>query len=1071
MSRPQPLKPRSAGRSGQKCAQAAAPASPTAELAFRGTVALVRLSPPVPVVGVRYDGAPLAADHWHVMADGALEIDCPPSAFDAVAHCLRLDCDMPVPAALDLPFRSDYRGAIEIADDQRIAGWLIDGLRPGSMLALDVACGEVVLRAHNTVTRPDVPAAEPTAAAGGFDIALPPRPADAVPQLVTITIDGTNHQPFGPILRGTSLAAAVAGAAAAANRLGRSPAARLFGTVTLPLLAHAWTQAALPSAIRLAGTQFLPRAGAPEIDVIVPAYRGTAETLACLTSLLEGASRIRHRIVVIDDCSPEPALSAALRDMAETGRIHLLRNDANLGFVASANRGMALSGSADVLLLNADTVAPPGLLDRIYRAAYGDSAIATVTPLSNNATVYSLPAPPGHPDDPWGLPCLEVDELCRTVNAGVARDIPTAHGFCMFIKRAALDDIGMFDAAAFGTGYGEENDFSLRALLRGWRNVCAADIYVRHTGVVSFCATAARDAQLAANLCTVQARFPFYEALVADFLRTDPLHQARNDVQKAIWRRHERIAVFVTLRLEGGAARHSADMMARLVTEGWLVLALASEHDADGGACLLLRRADRDEALRYPAAAAPALVLADILDLAPRFLHIQHVIDLPDGIAEFVRTCGIPYAVTLHDFFYACPKVTLLDAGTRYCGMPPAAKCTLCVRQGPIHPQIHPSLAKYAERGETWRGKWEALLRDAAQVIAPSHDTAARYRQLFPGLAISVRPHFASRDLRTPTPLPPRDGGTIRVALPGAIGPQKGALVLTELARHCSRWDDDIEFVVVGYSDRDEELKRYGNVSLRGGYRPPDAVAALVDAECRVALLLNVFPETFSYTLSESLQAGLTPVAYDFGAIGERMRAMGVGVTVPPGAPPEHLVAAIREAARMRSDVAAESLYAHYGELMSDYYAAPLRDLIETAPPPDLPRVLGSIRGLDDDGWCGGAIGWRLWSPRPLQRLALDVWVPADGRFQMVEIACNGTTILRAPLDEGAVRRIVCHLPPGEARLVEITCTFDFLFALQPPDVRSCAAMLSAMHVHDGTGWLAIELPLARAPARAGAAA
>ncbi len=1065
MSRPQPPKPRPGGRSLRKTA--AAPDAPTAALVFRGTVALVRLSPPIPIASVRYDGVRLPDDRWRVAADGEVQIDCPSSAFDAITHRLQLASNLPGVVPLELSFRSDYRGAIEVADDQRIAGWLVDALRPGSMLAMDVACGDTMLRVHNTAKRPRLSVADAPAAAGGFDITLPPRPADTRPQWVTITIDGTNHQPFGPILRGNTLPAVVASAAIAAGRLGRSPEARLFGTVMLPILTEAWQQSALPSAIQLTGTQFLPRPHAPEIDVIVPVYRGAAETMACLASLLDGSSRIPHRIVVIDDCSPEPALSAALRDLAEAKRIHLLRNDSNLGFVASANRGMALSSTADVLLLNADTLAPPLLLDRLYRAAYADAAIATVTPLSNNATIVSLPTPPGDPADPWDLPYQEIDELCRVANAGVVRDIPSAHGFCMFIKRAAIDDIGMFDAAAFGTGYGEENDFSLRALLRGWRNVCAADIYVRHAGQVSFSTTAARDAQLAANLLTVQTRYPFYEALVADFLHTDPLHGARNAVQKAIWRQHERIAVFVTLQLDGGAARHSIDMMARLSDEGWLVLALVSERDADSGARLLLRRADRNEALRYPTMSAPEAALADILDLAPRFLHVQHVIDLPDGVAEFVRASGIPYAVTLHDFFYACPKVTLLDAGASYCGMPPATKCTLCVRQGPIHPQIHPDLANYAERGEIWRGKWEGLLRDAAQVIAPSHDTAARYAQLFPGLAVTVRPHFAPRDLRVPSPTSRRDGHTLRVALPGAIGPQKGVLKLIELARHCSRWDDDIEFVVVGHSDRDEELKRYSNVSLRGPYAPADAITALVESECRVALLLNVFPETFSYTLSESLQAGLTPVAYDFGAVGERMRALGVGVTVPPGAAPMDIVTAIRAAAQMRPHVAVDLLYAPYRELMSDYYAAPLTDLIAAAPPPDLPRILGRVRGLGDDGWCDSVVSWHLWSPRPLQRLAFDFWVPAEGQFQVVDIACNGTTVMRQPIEEGDVRRIVCQLAHCESRLLQIICTFDFLFPLQPPDVRSCSAMLSALHVHDGTGWLAVELLPAQTPTAA----
>ena len=389
----------------------------------------------------------------------------------------------------------------------------------------------------------------------------------------------------------------------------------------------------------------------------------------------------------------------------------------------------------------------------------------------------------------------------------------------------------------------------------------------------------------------------------------------------------------------------------------------------------------------------------------------------------------------------------------------PAAKCTQCVRQGPIHPRIHPSLAGLAENGEAWCGKWEGLLREAAQVIAPSQDTAARYAHLFPGLSLSVRAHFAPGDLRPAQPAATADDAVLRVALPGALGPQKGVLALVDLACHCSRWQDDIAFVVVGYSDREEELKRHDNITLLGGYRPEAAVAALVAARCRVALLLNVFPETFSYTLSESLQAGLVPVAYDFGAIGERMRTLGVGVLVPPGASPEHLVAAIRQAAGMRTEVSAAALYGQYARLMADYYASALADLVEALPPPDLPRMLGAPRGVHSDGWCDSTMRFRLWSGRRPTRLALEFWLPAEGRLQAVEIACDGAVLVRRFLDDGGVRRIVCTLPDGNARLLEITCTFDFVFRLAAPDIRACAAMLSAVHVSEGAGWHTIDLP------------
>ncbi len=1057
---------------------AAALPPPDIAMTFRGTDALLQITPPIPVAAIACDGTELDATDWTMAPDGALCVACPPTAFDSAAHALRLTWRDPALAPAVLPFRSHYHGYIEVADEEALAGWIYDALRPSSALTLEVSGDGWTRRVTNGLHRADLQSMALDIVGGGFHLALPRRNADAAPDVLTITVRGTDHAPFNAILRGATLPAMVAAATTAAQALGRSPAGLLFGGLLLPTLIQALggTGAGpdrhLPrGAMQLRATTTGPRRGAPEIDVVIPVYRGYQETLDCLHSLIDGAGSIAHRLIVIDDCSPEPDLSAALAALAAAGKCQYLRNDSNRGFVASVNRGMALSSTADVLLLNADTIVPPGFLDRLYRAAYRDAAIATVTPLSNNATVYSLPASPGQTDDPWDMTTAEIDALCQSANAGEWRDIPTAHGFCMFIKRAALDDVGPFDAERFGTGYGEENDFSLRALQRGWRNVCAADVYVSHRGAVSFSAFANREDQLAANLRAVEALYPYYPALVADFIRTDPLHGARNAVQKAVWSRHRRVAVFITLALEGGAVRHAEDMMARLAAEDWLVLALSAARNADGQRTLTLRRADSEEALLYPTGTPDAEALADILDLGPRFIHVQHLIDLPDGIAEFVRDAGIPYAVTLHDFFYACPKVTLLDAGTRYCGMPPAAKCTQCVRHGPIHPQIHPSLTGYAEDGEVWRAKWDGLLREAMQVIAPSRDTAERYAHLFPGLAVSVRPHFAPRHAAAAREAAtPPSAGRLRVALPGAIGPQKGVHQLIELARHCSLWHDDIDFVVVGYTDREEELKKYDNITVLGGYRPENAVAALGAARCHVALLLNVFPETFSYTLSESLAAGLVPVAYDFGAPKERIAELGVGVTIPLLAPPDVVVAALREAATRPPAAPDAPLYGEYRRMMADYYAPALIDLAAAITPPDLPRLLRQPHGLHPDRWCDGTVSLPLWSGRPLNRLALSLWLPEEGRHQAVEITCNGRTLGRHTLEPGNVQRIVCVLPEGQARWLDIICRFDFVFRLGAPDVRECAAMMSAIQVGDGRGWLALDLPNAEAAPRAAAA-
>ncbi len=1051
--------------------QAAARDPVTAAVEFRGTNALIRLTPAAEVVAVGLDGAALAADAWRVTEDGTLRVSCPPATFDTTAHALRLE--FAEADAVELPYRSIYRCEIERIDDTVLRGWIYDSLRPTSSLTLDVRCGAgEVASVRNTIDRAALKAARPEVIAGGFEIRLPPRPVRAEPEVVAITVRGTAYLPFGPILRGTTLPAAVAAIAAARRGFGGSARGLLFGGTLMPAMVDTLAgsppapEAVLDGARQLPGRVGLPRQDAPSVDVIVPVYRGREETLACIASVLASDDAIAHRVVVIDDCSPEPDLSDALRALAEAGCITYLRNEANLGFVRSANRGLALSAEADVVLLNSDTLVPTHFLDRLYRAAHAEAGIATATPLSNNATICSLPRPPGTQEPPYGLAASDIDALVGDANAGLVRDIPTAHGFCMFITRAALDDVGLFDAETFGAGYGEENDFSLRALQRGWRNVCAADVYVAHKGEVSF--AEARQALVAANLKKVEARYPYYHDFVADFLRTDPLHDARNRVQKAVWARIGRIVLFVTLSLEGGAVRHVEDMMARLAGEGFLVLALATGRDHDGRPMPVVRRWDSEEQLAYPQPAPIGEALADILDLAPMLIHVQHLLDLPDGVGEFVRDCGIPYAVTLHDFFYGCPRVTLLDGGGLYCGIPAANKCTACVRQGGAHAMLHPSLEPFSRNGEVWRGKWGPLLRDAHQVIAPSRDTAERYAALFPGLRVDVRPHFASPGAAAPEPVEAREG--LRVAVPGAIGPQKGARQLVDLARHCGRWEDDVAFVVVGHTDRDPELEAYANVTLAGTYKPGEANAALRRAGCGVALFLSIFPETYSYTLSEALEAGMVPVAYDFGAIAERMRALGVGVLVPPHAPPQQVVAAIRRAATLRPNVPRAAIWGAYDKLFADYYAPALTDLAEVIPPPDVPRVLAWPSGVERDGWCGAVLRLQVWSPTPLLRVAVSFWVPPAGRLQAVEVAWagagEGRVLARAFMAENEVRRVACPLPVAGLRMVDLVCRFDFLFGLAPPDIRRVAGMFHGVEVSIGTGWRAAALPdiVAQAP-------
>src|SRR5512140_3170854 len=225
------------------------------------------------------------------------------------------------------------------------------------------------------------------------------------------------------------------------------------------------------------------------IDVVVPSYRGEGETRRAIESVLSARVERPFELTVIDDAGPEPALAAWLR--GEAHRFTLRVHDRNRGFVATANEGFALHGDRDVVLLNSDTEVADGWLDRLAAHAESDPAIGTLTPFSNNATLCSYPRTLQGNELPAGETTASLDAAFATANAGLHVDIVTGVGFCLFVTRRCLRSIGTFDEARYGTGYGEEVDFCMRAARAGFRNAIAADVFVRHVGEVSFAGTSA----------------------------------------------------------------------------------------------------------------------------------------------------------------------------------------------------------------------------------------------------------------------------------------------------------------------------------------------------------------------------------------------------------------------------------------------------------------------------------------------------------------------------------------------------------------------------------------------------
>ncbi|MFO1261332.1 MAG: glycosyltransferase [Sphingomonadaceae bacterium] len=590
--------------------------------------------------------------------------------------------------------------------------------------------------------------------------------------------------------------------------------------------------------------------------IVIPVYRGAEETRACVTSVLETVPADAP-VILVNDASPEAAITELMREHARNPRITVITNERNLGFPGAANRGMAAAPDHDVILLNSDTLVFPGWYERLTAHAALDTTIATVTPLSNAGSIASYPG--GEESACTEAMARLRDEAAAAANAGQHVDAPTGVGFCLFVRRACLAQVGAFDEQLFGRGYGEENDFCMRASAHGWRHVIAGDVYVLHRNGTSFGST--RNGWMARNEAILDQRHPSYKALVTAFHKEQPLAPLRRQIDIAVLRDNKRpIALLVSLALAGGVAKHVEARIAALEHQGYQPILLRPDADHKQARLTLpgheefqdltFRADDGIEAFR------------SLLDALPiEHVELHHFLGLDAPFVDACLALNAPTDIFIHDYSWYCPRLSLLGANGTYCGEPGAAACQSCIVQNgsELHDRLDPDSLK--ERSDQW-------LRRARHIFVPCEDVAQRYRRMFSGVPFTLArwedTPLDPRPIANPTPH--------RVAIIGAVGEQKGRAVLLACARHAALHDLPLEFVLIGFADEEEALLATGKVFITGRYDEAE-LPDLLQREAPSAIFLpSVTPETWSYSLSHAMATGLPIVAFDLGAIAERLR-------------------------------------------------------------------------------------------------------------------------------------------------------------------------------------------------------
>ena len=604
--------------------------------------------------------------------------------------------------------------------------------------------------------------------------------------------------------------------------------------------------------------------------IVIPIYNGFDCVEKCLLSALQTPSI--HQVLAVDDCSTDPRILDLLQRYKATypGRFDWIQTPSNVGFPGAANLGLKHYSNRDVLLLNSDAIIPANAIEQMNQAFLYDKRVASVTPLTNSGTIANIPMK----FIDCNMPDLEIHKKLQEIleqdhafqDPKNWPEIPTAVGFAMLINGGALRTVGDFDEKTFSPGYGEENDWSRRAINLGYRNLLNPTTFVYHASGQSYGQKKFLLMQQHGEILNL--RYPTYHNEVQTFSNSDTLQTFREAVFLLGISRCKDIDINIVIdhQQSGGATKILNEELAANPDIFYIILSKATINEVHWSFRF------RNMSLKHSGTHSDFLQITSIFDIQKTILNTMALV-IDSEFPEFTQRIVLPLLkkaktreFRLHDYHSICPSLNLINNQGSFCDVPDSNVCNSCLPKNPF------KITSHAGSILEWRNPWEEIFKTIDKVICYSQESCERITRVFPQLkdrtVLQLYEVFDySRALTYE--LGEVNLQSLRIATVGNLHYAKGSQVVVDLAQAILDvgLTHKIEHFGVFSSDISPKLP----IVVHGKYRDSrELILSLKQLSPEIILIPSIGPETFSLVAEELKNSSIPIVMFNLGAPYER---------------------------------------------------------------------------------------------------------------------------------------------------------------------------------------------------------